>query len=68
MGGIKQRLTSWPTTGFGAAAAAMIALQGALGCERSFMDISVWGPAVAMAIMGALMKGSATPAAPEESK
>lgn len=57
--GIKGRLTSWPTTTFGALAAAAIALQGALGCERSVMDVGVWGPAVAMAILGALMKGGA---------
>lgn len=56
---MKMRLTSWPTTAFGVLAAAAVALQGSLGCERSVMEIGIWGPAVAMAILGAMMKGGA---------
>lgn len=54
------RITSWPTTAFGlAVAAGWAALAQTLPseCVKAFSNYTLYGPAVLVAVAGALMKG-----------
>lgn len=57
---LRARLTSWPTTTFGLAiAAGWTALAQTLppGCKEALGRVETYGPAVLVAVVGALLKG-----------
>jgi hypothetical protein len=56
---ISDRIRAWPSTALGLAAAGVVALHAALGCTVPLTSWRAWGPAVGLAVWGALIKGKA---------